>query len=157
METDYIITKLDPIDFKKCCNIWDIDKHADLAEKFCQELLSGNRITYILQINEEYIGEISLVFDMNDKDYTVKGQRIYLSRLIVKKEYRRKGLGKELVKFAVRLAKDMGYSELSVGVDLDNFAALKLYFEAGFNTLLYIGEDKGGKYAKLLMRVNQQN
>lgn len=150
---DYIITKLDPADFEKCSNIWDMKKQSNLAKQFYQELISGNRITYILQINEEYIGEISLVFDMNDMDYTIDKKRIYLSRLIVKKEYRRKGIGKRLVEFAIQLAKDMGYSELSIGVDLDNYAALKLYFEAGFNTILYIGEDPGGQYAKLLMKI----
>lgn len=154
MEPNYKISKLSPVDFKKCGNIWDMDKQADLAEKFYNELLSGNRVTYIYQINGEFIGEISLVLDMNDNDYTVKGQRIYLSRLIVKKEYRRKGIGKKLVEIAVLKAKEMGYCELSIGVDLENFAALKLYFEAGFNTVLYIGEDKDGQYAKLLMKIH---
>lgn len=154
MEMDYAITKLDPIDFKKCSNIWNMERQADLAKQFYQELLCGNRITYIFQVKEEYVGELSLVFDMNDADYTIDKQRIYLSRLLVKREYRRKGIGKKLVSFVVQIAKDMGYSELSIGVDLDNYAALKLYFEAGFNTIIYIGEDQGGQYAKLLMKIH---
>ena len=151
---DYVITKLNPVDFKKCSDIWDQERQADLAKQFYQELLAGNRITYIFQIKGEYIGEISLVFDMGDTDYTIDKQRIYISRLIVKREYRRRGIGKMLVDFAVREAEKMGYSELSIGVDLDNYAALKLYFEAGFNSILYIGEDKNGQYAKLLMRMH---
>ena len=151
---DYIITKLDPVDFTKCGNIWDMNRQADLAEHFYQELLSGNRITYIFQIKGEFIGEISLVFDMNDTDYTIGKQRIYLSRLIVKREYRRMGIGKKLVSFAVQTAKNIGYSELSIGVDLDNYAALKLYFEAGFRTIISIDADQGGPYAKLFMKIH---
>ena len=150
---DYIITRLDPIDFKKCSNIWDMERQADLAKQFYQELLDEKRITYIFQVKEEYIGEISLVFDMGDTDYTIDKQRVYVSRLIVKPEYRRRGIGKTLVGFAVQAAKEMGYSELSIGVDLDNYAALKLYFEAGFTNILYVGEDSDGKYIKLLMKL----
>lgn len=150
---DYQITKLNPIDYKKCGNIWDMERQANLAKQFYQELLDGNRITYIFQVSEEYIGEVSLVFDMDDTDYTIDNQRIYVSRLIVKREYRRRGIGKTLVGYAIHAAKEMGYSELSIGVDLDNYAALKLYFEVGFTNILYIGEDSGGKYIKLLMKL----
>lgn len=96
---------------------------------------------------------MSLVFDMGDPDYTVKGQRIYVSRLIVKPEYRRRKIGRTLVDFAIREAAKMGYSELSIGVDLENYAALKLYFEAGFTKLLFVGEDEGGRYVKLLRKL----
>ena len=150
---DYKIIKLDPKNFKKCSNIWDMKRHADLAEKFYGELLTGNRVTYVFQVKDKYIGEISLVFDMNDLDYTIKKQRIYVSRLLVKPEYRRKGIGRKLVEFAVESAKKMGYSEMSIGVDLDNYAALKLYFEAGFNHIIYVGEDENGKYTKLLKKL----
>lgn len=147
---NYRIIKLDPNNFKKCGNIWDMDQQADLAMQFYQELLIGNRVTYVFQVGDKYVGEISIVFNMNDSDYTIEKQRLYLSRLIVKHEYRRKGIGKELVDFAIKTAKRMGYSELSIGVDLDNYAALKLYFNAGFNSITYIGED--GRYVKLLMK-----
>ena len=151
---DYIITKLNPIDFKKCNNIWDMERQANLAKQFYQELLDENRITYIFQVKEEYIGEVSLVFDMGDADYTIDKQRIYVSRLIVKHEYRRRGIGKTLVGFAIQKAKEMGYSELSIGVDLDNYAALKLYFETGFTNILYLDEDSDGKYIKLLKKLH---
>lgn len=150
---DYVITKLNPVDFQKCSNIWNQERQAELANQFYQQLLAGNRITYIFQIKEDYIGEISLVFDTGDTDYTIDKQRIYVSHLLVKREYRRRGIGKTLVDFIVREAEKMGYSELSIGVDLDNYPALKLYFEAGFNRILYIGEDKNGYYVKLLKRI----
>ena len=149
----YRIEKLEPIHFEKCSNIWNMEKQADLAKRFYQELHDGNRITYVFHAEEEYIGEISLVFDMGDPDYTVQGQRIYVSRLIVKPEYRRRKIGRTLVDFAIQEAVKMGCSELSIGVDLDNYAALKLYFEAGFSKLLFVGEDEGGRYVKLLKKL----
>lgn len=153
MEADYTIIRLAPADFRKCGNIWNMDRQPELAARFYREMLQGNRVTYVFQIEREYVGEISLVFDMNDPDYTIRNRRAYVSRLIVKREYRRKGIGRALVAFAVEAAGNMGCSELSIGVDLDNYAALKLYVEAGFRHVLFIGEDAGGKYVKLLMKL----
>lgn len=152
MEDTYDIIRLDPADFPKCGNIWDMKRRPDLAERFYRELLCGNRITYVCQINGEYVGEVSLVFEMEDPDYTVPGQRMYVSRLLVKRAYRRQGIGQRLTAFAVEAAEAMGYREQSVGVDLDNYPALKLYTEMGFRTILFLGEDADGKYAKLLRK-----
>lgn len=90
---------------------------------------------------------------MNDPDYTVANKRIYTSRLIVKPSERRKGIGRILVNYAVERAREMQFCEMSIGVDLDNYPALKLYAEAGFNQIIYIGEDSQGKYIKLLKQI----
>lgn len=150
MEKDGCIIQLDPADFQKCGSIWDMERRSDLAERFYRELLEGNRITYVYQMDGEYVGEISLVHDMEDPDYTIPGRRIYVSRLLVKRAYRRRGIGRELTAFAAAEAEAMGYWEQSIGVDLENYAALRLYTEMGFRTILSLGEDAGGRYVKLL-------
>lgn len=144
------IIKLDITDYQKCSNIWDMQRQSELADKFYNELLTGNRTTYIYTIDNEFVGEISLVKERNDSDYTIPNQRIYVSRLIVKYEYRRQGIGRKLIDFAIKKAKEQGYTELSIGVDLDNYPALKLYIACGFDKVIYIGEDEQGKYVKLL-------
>lgn len=147
------IIKLDITDYQKCNNIWDMKRHSELAEKFYNELLTGNRTTYIYTVDNEFVGEISLVKEMNDSDYIIPNQRIYVSRLIVKYEYRRQGIGRKLVDFITEKAKSQGYTEMSIGVDLDNYPALKLYMEAGFDKVIYIGEDEQGKFLKLLKEI----
>ncbi len=108
---------------------------------------------HLCKQDNEFIGEISLVFDTNDSDYTIDKRRVYVSHLIVKPEKRRNGLGKRLVEYATDKAKEMGYSEMSIGVDLDNYPALKLYADSGFDKILFIGEDHQGKYVKLLKEI----
>ncbi|MBR6763307.1 MAG: GNAT family N-acetyltransferase [Clostridia bacterium] len=147
---EYKIIRLNPEEFTKCGKIWNMEAQRELAEQFQRELLSGNRITYVYIIGNIFVGEISLVFDTGDPDYTVKGKRIYMSRLIVRKEYQRRGIGRILLRHAVKEARKMGYNELSVGVDLDNYPAMKLYVGEGFDRILYLGEDEGGRYMKLL-------
>lgn len=150
---NFDIIELSPAEFEKCGNIWNMKQQEALAKQFCGELVSGNRITYVYKEDDEFIGEVSLVFDTNDLDYTMDGQRIYVSHLIVKPEKRRNGIGKRLVEYATDKAKEMGYSEMSIGVDLDNYPALKLYADSGFDKILFIGEDQQGKYVKLLKEV----
>lgn len=144
------ICKLNISDFEKCANIWNMDRQKELAKQFLNELQCGNRITYIYKIDGMFVGEISLVFDSGDNDYTIKNQRVYVSRLVVKKQFRRTGIGRQLIEFIVDLAKKMNYKEMSIGVDLDNYPALKLYADRGFNKIIFVGEDNRGKYLKLL-------
>ena len=122
----YNIEKLDINDYPKCNAIWDMQ--ADLlTEKFRKEIENGNREVYVCKENENFIGEIACVYDMNDPDYTIFGQRIYLSRLIVKPNYRNKGIGGILIDFMIKKLKYDGYKEITVGVDKDNFTAVHLY------------------------------
>ena len=130
-----------------------MQRQSELADKFYNELLTGNRTTYIYTIDNEFVGEISLVKETNDSDYTIPNQRIYISRLIVKYEYRRQGIGRKLIDFITEKVKSQDYTEMSIGVDLDNYPALKLYMESGFDKVIYIGEDAQGKYLKLLKKI----
>jgi hypothetical protein len=55
------------------------------TKKWFDEIVSGNRITFIYTRSDEFIGEGALVFENGDSDYTIPRQRVYLSRMIVKK------------------------------------------------------------------------
>jgi ribosomal protein S18 acetylase RimI-like enzyme len=147
------IIELDIKNFEKCNNIWNMKRNKELKERFYNELLNKTRMTFVYTKDEEYIGKISVVFNKNDEDYSIPGMRLYISRIIVKKDCRGKGYGKKLMNFIIEYAKREGYEELSLGVNLDNYIALKLYVELGFNKIQYIGEDSDGKYVKLIKRL----
>ncbi len=145
----YIIKKLDIKDYYKCNNIWNMEKFT-FTEKFKQQIIDGNRVVFIYEVNGKFIGEIAYVLEMNDPDYTIPNKRVYISRLIVKKEYRNQGIGGILIDYIVNVIKELGYSEASIGVDKDNEAALHLYRKKGFDSVIFEGEDEGGEYFKLL-------
>ncbi len=147
------IRLLSPEEFRNCGGIWDMEKHSDLAARFYSELVAGERITYVYERDGAFLGEISLKPETDEADCTIPGRRIYVSRLIVKPEERRKGIGKALVEHVIRQAIGMGFSELSIGVDIDNYPALRLYADAGFREILFVGEDEQGRYMNLLKRI----
>ena len=144
------IIELDIKNFEKCNNIWNMEKNKELKDRFYSELQNKNGITFVYTKDEEYIAEVSIVFNKNDEDYTIPGKRIYISRIIVKKDFRGKGYGKKLMNYAIDYAKNNGYKEISLGVNLDNYIAFKLYVDLGFTKIQYIGEDSDGKYVKLI-------
>ncbi|MBR5700822.1 MAG: GNAT family N-acetyltransferase, partial [Oscillospiraceae bacterium] len=144
------IIRLQPEEFHKCAEIWNMERHKEQAEEWRRQLVTGNRTTYIYRSEDRFLGEISMVFAHADPDYSIPGRRLYVSRLVVKPEYRRKGIGRTLVRFIGEKAKELGYRELTIGVDLDNYAALSLYTREGFDRILRVDRDEQGAYLKLL-------
>ena len=91
------IIELKPSDYEKCGNIRDMQRHSDLEAQLYQRLLTGNQTTFVYTVDSAFVGEISLVRETDDPDYTIPGRRIYVSRLIVKDTYRRQGIGRQLL------------------------------------------------------------
>ena len=147
------IIRLEPGDAEKCRPLWGFDKGGNYAQLFYQQLAKGERLAFVYLVGEEVIGEVDLVFEKDDPDYTVVGKRVYLSRLMVKEPFRRQGIAAALRNHLFKAAKGLGFSELSLGVNLDNYAALCLYHRLGFDTILFVGEDRNGQYMKLLKQL----
>ena len=149
---DITIEPLKLEEYGRCQNIWNM-KTQPLTETWRSEIASGNRLVFIYKINGEFIGEGALVLDADDPDYTIPGRRVYISRMIVKKEYRNRGIGSAVLAFLIEKAKEMGFAEAAIGVDKDNANALHLYRKFGFTEVLFDGADEYGEFYKLLKRL----
>ncbi len=152
MKKNTVIEPLALEDYNKCSNIWNM-KTQPLADKWREEIASGDRLVFVYKINGEFIGEGALVLDTSDPDYTIPGKRVYVSRMIVKKEYRNRGIGSKILEFLIKKAKEMGFEEMTIGVDKDNVNALHLYEKFGFTEVLFDGADEHGEYFKLMKRI----
>lgn len=64
-----------------------------------------------------------------------------LASLAVHPDYRGRGLGRSLLREAIRRARDVPARWLTLEVDADNFAAIRLYRGEGFTTLRRFLED----------------
>jgi len=154
----YEILRLQPRDFKLCGSIRRLmRKHRKRARSLRREVRSGKRATYIYTEQGEYLGEGSLVFQNDDSDYTIPGQRIYLSRMRVEPQARDRGIGGILLEYLCDEARRMGYREISLGVDVVNARARHLYAKHGFDEVLFEGEDQHGQYIKLLKNLEQKH
>lgn len=148
------IIKLELEDFGKCDSIWDLKENEEFTQNIYDELKSGNRLTFIYKDKKSkaFLGEISIVFN-KEKLYTIKNTRIYLSRLIVKDTCRKKGIGTILCNYILEYCKNLGYKEMTLGVNLDNYGAIKLYHKLGFKEILLVDKDEYGEYIVLLKKL----
>lgn len=142
----YIITRIGLDDYPKCGAIWDMDA-CPYTQTFISQIKAGNREVYILTVNDAYVAECDLVYD-NPEYGTVPGKRLYLSRLIVKKDERDKGYGKAISQYVLSVATEKGFLEIALGVNRDNAPAVRLYKSLGF-TIYEEAEDKDGKFCRM--------
>ena len=76
---------------------------------------------YLLNENDEYVGEIAYHFDGNH----------YIANIIVHFKYRNKGYGKEGLILLCDVAKENGLKELYDDIAIDN-PAIKMFLKLGF-------------------------
>jgi ribosomal protein S18 acetylase RimI-like enzyme len=60
------------------------------------------------------------------------GRDAFVDELYVEPQYRRRGIGREALKFVDEQARTMGVTALHLEVDHGNYPALKLYQRAGY-------------------------
>lgn len=99
---NFEIIKLNLNNYDLSNYIWDM-KNCEFTKLFTEQVACKNREPYIFKYDGKYIASCDLVFDYGE--YTEKSKKIYLSRLIVKKEYRDKGIGQEVLKQMINLCK----------------------------------------------------
>lgn len=145
--SSYEIKQIGLEDYSKCSAIWNMET-CPYTQNFIEQIKANVREVFILTVNGAYIAECDLVYD-NPEYGTIPGKRLYLSRLIVKKDQRGKGYGKAITQHILTLAKEKGYREIVLGVNRNNTAAVGLYKSFGF-TVYEEAEDKDGKFYRMV-------
>ncbi len=149
------IRRLTPKEYEKCGAIWDMQENPELTALWKEELVLGKRLIFVYEENGEFLGEGALVLESDDPDYTIPGQRAYVSRMIVREEYRSRGIGGAILEVLFREAEKRGIKELSIGVNIENEGAQRLYRRKGFTEQIARGEDENGEYVKLLAHLDE--
>ena len=153
-EKKFKIETLQLEDFDKCRNIWDMNSNLKQKSEFYNDLKNGNRITFICKNEKgDFVGEGSLVFNCEYRNFTIPNKRIYISHLHVKPECRGQGIGTLLCNHIFDYCKKKGYSEISLAVLFSNYNAMRLYHRLGFTTILDLFEGDDGKNLGMLKKL----
>lgn len=147
---NYTIEKLKLEEYDKSNNVWDM-KSCPFTEQFREQIALGTRDAYLMKYKDKYISSCDLVYDYGE--YTDKN-KVYISRLIVKKEYRNRGIGQELLKYMINLCEEKGYQQITVGVDTENSNALHIYKKFGFE-IFETATDEYGDFYKMILTFNK--
>ena len=102
-----------------------------LAAEFAAQAFGERTILIAFDPLERQIGTIQLVRNHHDPDLT-NAHSVYLQALDVRDAYRGHGAGTALIRALESQAKMLGYSRVTLMVDLDNAPALALYEKLGY-------------------------
>lgn len=89
----------------------------------------GSHRVWVADQNEKIIGMIGLL----DGDAGVE-----IEPLVVKHEFRRRGIGNKLLQFGIQKAKKLGFKNLSIKPVVRNEDAIKAFYKLGFQNLGHI-------------------
>ena len=84
----------------------------------------------VMKIDGNVVGMVSLLYSFST---ALGGKVAILEDMVVAKEFRRKGLGKQLLREAIAFARQRGCLRLTLLTDFDNDAAISFYQNAGFS------------------------
>ncbi len=112
----------------------DIEFEPDYAvqERGLQKIIGNHEVgdILVLVIDGKIIGMVSLLYSIS----TALGGRVaILEDMIISKDYRSRGLGKELLGKAIVFSKQQNCLRLTLLTDFDNDVAIKFYKGFGFS------------------------
>lgn len=84
----------------------------------------------VMKVDERVVGMVNLLYSIST---ALGGKVAILEDMVVAKEFRRKGLGKQLLHEAIAFAKQRGCLRLTLLTDFDNETAIRFYQSAGFS------------------------
>ena len=80
----------------------------------------------IARLNKKIVGFAGVIDTVDQLEIT---------NIVVKKDFRKKGIGNELLEQLIKLAKENGKGKITLEVNSTNLAAIKLYEKNGFKNV----------------------
>jgi GNAT superfamily N-acetyltransferase len=84
----------------------------------------------VMKIDGKVVGMVSLLYSIST---ALGGKVAILEDMVMSKDFRGKGLGKELLNEAIAIAQKRGCLRLTLLTDFDNETAIRFYQSAGFS------------------------
>ena len=109
---------------------WYVNR-AFTIEKLLSELQNGESFFYYVMAMENIIGYLKLNIDNSQTEKHCKGC-LEIERIYLEAEYRRKGIGRKMIQFAIAKAKQYSKSKIWLGVWDKNPSAILFYKSQGF-------------------------
>lgn len=119
------------------------DPQAEL-DKVARQIAYGIVDVFVLVNEQEPIGELRVQYDCGNNLETIDWKRVYLFAFRVNAKYRNRGCGSYLIEYVIQECACRGYSEYTVGVEVENTCAKHIYAKLGFNTKLAHKTDNWG-------------
>lgn len=91
-----------------------------------KEISNPNSYYIVAKLNSEIVGFAGIWKSVDD---------LHITNIVVKKDFRKNGIGSLLLQKLISLTNELGYKELTLEVNSSNVSAKKLYLKFGFKEL----------------------
>ena len=139
----------------KLRNLYEYENFEDFKKQTINDISNGIKNIFVIEENENLIGEITVTYKSDSPNETIKNIRVYLGAFRIHKAYQNKGLGQRLLKYVIVEIEKEGITEFTVGVEDDNENAKHIYEKFDFTEIIDRCEEnvKGRTYQyNLLLR-----
>jgi len=118
----------------------------ETMEESLQHLTKLRPFIHVAKVATEVVGYVTV-----ERDGPVPGAA-YLRNIVIKPDFRRRGLGQKVLEHGVQTARDMYRKTIALRVDPANAPAVSFYRTAGFTTVATVVSKKSGKLRLLMSR-----
>lgn len=102
------------------------------AKFFYNSIRSGAAVFWALSCAGQLVGELYVFYRLEDGDFADGRETAYLCAFRVQPAFRGRGLGMKLLCQTLEQLQRQGYKSATIGADVTNDAALRLYRRLGF-------------------------
>jgi diamine N-acetyltransferase len=113
-----------------------------MLEKFqskqaISQQIKEDYLYFLIESDEEFVGYFAVL---------PKEDELFLSKLYIKSRYRKKGFGREALKFIEQLAHNKGPNKITLTVNKNNHSTIRAYQKMGFKNVSASIKDIGGGF-----------
>ncbi|WPP53047.1 aminoglycoside 6'-N-acetyltransferase [Catalinimonas niigatensis] len=112
--------------------LWPDCSFEEEYEYYKRMIGSNTEVCYLVKVQEDYVGLIQLSLRTEHVEGTTTSPVAYVEGIYVKPEYRKRGIGKQLITFGESWAKQKGCTEYASDVELPNTKSIAFHQKAGF-------------------------
>ena len=134
-------------------DFWNYWRDADWARpQFGEYMKKDDAEFWYAILDGIVVGRIYFFKNLSDKDGADGTKRGYICNLHVLREYRKQGIGTALINTIKERGREIGFSHITLGVDEDELANVRLYKNLGFTKNVkkcnrdFICTDENGKF-----------
>ena len=139
------IRKLNADEINKVSHLYDEPENPLFMENRREKILAGIQDIYVLENENDIIGEVTIIYNDTHEEFTIEGKRVYMEALRIEESSQGKGYGQYFINSVIENIRNQGYKEITIGVEDDNISAKHIYSKLGFTD--YVRREPGDKYS----------
>lgn len=132
------------LNIEELAKLGTIKRYKDLDETVAWHKLFIKRglidIYGVFTNEDTLVGKLNIAYsyvpDICEFPRVLRGRRAYIWAFLIHPNFRNQGLGNQILQTVIKDLDDRGYTEATIGVDIDNDRARHLYEKYGFTTFM---------------------